>query len=190
MNQALVFLLETFFGLFVLALLLRFLLQLVRAPARNPLSQFVAALTDFVVRPARRVIPGLWGYDLSSLVVAWLVQVGLIYTVLLAKGFDFAAPVGVTIVGLICLSGINLLKTLIYIVLVTTIVQAVLSWVNPYTPIAPILNAMTRPFLGPFRRHIPPIGGVDLSPLFVLVVCQILLMWPVATLHSVFVRML
>ncbi|MGD2139718.1 MAG: YggT family protein, partial [Burkholderiales bacterium] len=87
MNQALVFLLETFVGLFVLALLLRFFLQTVRAPIHNPLSRFVGALTDFVVRPARRVIPGLWGYDLSSLVLAWLLQLALIAAVLLARGF-------------------------------------------------------------------------------------------------------
>ena len=190
MNQALVFLLETFLGLFVLALLLRFLLQVVRAPVRNPLSNFVAALTDFIVRPARRVIPGLWGYDLSSLVIAWLVQLVLVTSVLWAKGYDFAAPVGVATVGLVGLSAVNLLKTLIYIVLVATIIQAVLSWINPYSPIAPILNAMTRPFLNVFRRRIPPIGSVDLSPLFVLVVCQLLLMWPVVYLHGVFVRML
>ncbi len=190
MNQALVFLLETFLGLFVLALLLRFFLQLVRAPIQNPLSQFVAALTDFVVRPARRVIPGLWGYDLSSLVLAWLVQMALIVSVLLAKGFDFTAPVGIAAIAVVCLAGVNLLKILIYIVLVATIIQAVLSWINPYSPIAPILNAMTRPFLGVFRRRIPAIGGVDLSPLFVLVACQLLLMWPVAYLHVMFARML
>jgi len=190
MNQALVFLLETFLGLFVLALLLRFFLQVIRAPVHNPLSHFVMALTDFVVRPARRVIPGLLGYDLSSLVLAWLLQIALVSTVLWANGFDFAAPAGNTALALICLSAVNLLKILIYIVLVATIIQAVLSWINPYSPIAPILNAMTRPFLGVFRRRIPPIGGVDLSPLFVLVVCQLLLMWPVAPLHALFARML
>ncbi|KPK54391.1 MAG: osmotic-shock protein [Thiotrichales bacterium SG8_50] len=190
MSQGVVFLLETFVGLFVLALLLRFFLQAVRAPARNPLSNFVAALTDFAVRPARRVVPGLWGYDLSSLVLAWLLQIALMGVVLSIKGYDFAAPVGVAAVGLICVAGVNLLKTFIYIVLVATIIQAVLSWINPYSPVAPILNAMTRPFLGVFRRRIPPIGGVDLSPLFVLVVCQLLLMWPIAYLEAVFVRFL
>jgi YggT family protein len=185
-----VFLLETFVGLFVLALLLRFFLQAVRAPARNPLSNFVAALTDFVVRPARRVVPGLWGYDLSSLVLAWLLQIALMAVVLSIKGYDFSAPVGTAVVGLVCVAAVNLLKTFVYIVLVATIIQAVLSWINPYSPVAPILNAMTRPFLGVFRRRIPPIGGVDLSPLFVLVVCQLLLMWPVAYLEVLFVRML
>jgi YggT family protein len=190
MSQGMVFLLETFVGLFVLALLLRFFLQAVRAPARNPLSNFVAALTDFAVRPARRVIPGLWGYDLSSLVLAWLLQIALMALVLSIKGYDFSGPVGAATVGLICVAGVNLLKTFVYIVLVATIIQAILSWINPYSPVAPILNAMTRPFLGVFRRRIPPIGGVDLSPLFVLVVCQLLLMWPVAYLEGVFVRLL
>ena len=190
MKEGTVFLLETFIGLFVLALLLRFLLQVVRAPVRNPLSNFVSALTDFAVRPARRLIPGLWGYDLSSLVLAWLLQLVLMAIVVSIKGYDFSAHGGMAYLGLFGLAGANLLKTFVYIVLVATIIQAVLSWINPYSPVAPILNAMTRPFLGIFRRRIPPIGGVDLSPLFVLVVCQLLLMWPVAYLEAVFVRML
>ena len=190
MNQALIFLLETFLGLFALALLLRFFLQMVRAPARNPLSSFVAALTDFLVRPARRVVPGLWGYDLSSLTLAWLVELVRVCSVLFITGYEFAAPAGGMLIGLFALAVINLFKTFIYIVLVSTLVQAVLSWINPYSPVAPILNAMTRPFLGIFRRRIPPIGGVDLSPLFVLVVCQLLLMWPVVSLYDLFRRLL
>jgi len=190
MSQAMAFLLETFLGLFVLALLLRFFLQAVRAPARNPVSSFVAALTDFAVLPARRVIPGLWGYDLSSLMLAWAVQSALIAAVLAAKGYEFAGPLGATLVGITCLSGVNLLKLLIYIVLIATIVRALLSWVSPYSPAAPILHAMTRPYMRIFQRRVPAIGGVDLSPFFVLVVCQILLMWPVAYLNAVFARMI
>ena len=190
MNQAIAFLLETFLGLFALALLLRFFLQAVRAPARNPISNFVAAITDFAVRPARRVIPGLWGYDLSSLALAWVVQIGLVASVLVVKGYEFGGAVGSATAGIVCIAGVNLLKSLIYIVLIATIIQAVLSWTNPYSPAAPILNAMTRPFLGIIQRRLPPIGGIDLSPLFVLVVCQILLMWPVAYLSALFQRML
>jgi YggT family protein len=190
MNQAIAFLLETFLGLLALALLLRFFLQAVRAPARNPISTFVAALTDFVVRPARRIIPGLWGYDLSSLALAWAVQIALVASVLAVKNYEFSGPLGSALVGVVGLSGANLLKQFIYIVLVATIIQAVLSWINPYSPAAPILNAMTRPFLQVFQRRLPPIGGVDLSPLFVLVVCQILLMWPVVYLSALFARML
>lgn len=190
MNQAMAFLLETFLGLFVLGLLLRFFLQAVRAPARNPISNFVAALTDFAVRPARRVIPGLWGYDLSSLVLAWAVQIVLVASVLVVKNYEFTGPLGMSIVGIVGLSGVNLLKLFIYIVLIATIIQAVLSWINPHSPAAPILHAMTRPFLRVFQRRLPPVGGIDLSPLFVLVVCQVLLMWPVVYLSGLFARML
>jgi YggT family protein len=190
MNHAIAFLLETFLGLFALALLLRFFLQAVRAPARNPISTFVAALTDFVVRPARRFIPGLWGYDLSSLALAWVVQVALVASVLAVDQHEFAGPLGQTLVGVVGLSAVNLLKLTIYIVLIATIIQAILSWINPHSPAAPILYAMTRPFLRVFQRRMPPIGGVDLSPLFVLVVCQVLLMWPVVYLSALFGRML
>ena len=136
------------------------------------------------------MIPGLWGYDLSSLVLALLIEIIRVSTVLFVKGYGFDAPAGSMLLGLFCLGGINIIKTFIYIVLVSTLIQAVLSWINPHSPVAPILYAMTRPFLGMFRRRIPPIGGVDLSPLFVLVVCQLLLMWPVLSLYSLFQRML
>src|SRR5258705_10412794 len=109
MNQALIFLLETFLGLFSLALLTRFYLQAVRAPARNPLSQFLAALTDFIVRPARRVIPGLWGYDLSTLLLAWLVGLGLVGGGLALKGYQIGRNMGTPACGVIVLARLNLL---------------------------------------------------------------------------------
>jgi YggT family protein len=190
MNQALVFLLETFLGLFALALLLRFYLQAVRAPARNPLSQFLAALTDFMVRPARRVIPGLWGYDMSTLLLAWAVEVLLIVSIRVISGVEMGAAVGASIVGLILLAVVNLLKRFLYILIVAVIAQAILSWVNPRSPAMSVLVSLTRPFLRPFQRRIPTIGGVDISPLLVLVLCQLLLFWPIAPLIVTFSRML
>src|SRR5512138_3777470 len=88
LNQAAIFLVETIVGLFSLALLLRFYLQRVRAPYRNPVSQFLCALTDFVVLPARRVIPGLWGMDLASLMLAWLCEVIVLFAVLALRGMN------------------------------------------------------------------------------------------------------
>jgi len=180
MNQPLIFLFETFLGLFALALLLRFYLQMVRAPVRNPLSTFVAALTNFIVIPTRRVVPGLWGYDLSSLVLAWGVEVVLVGLVVTLSGYQ----IGAHLIPLLLLAAIRLLRLFIYILMVATIVQAVLTWVNPYSPAMPILNSMTRPFLRLFQRYVPPVGGVDLSPLFVLVACQLILMWPVLSLET------
>lgn len=190
MNQALIFLLETFLGLFSLALLLRFFLQAVRAPARNPLSQFLAALTDFIVRPARRVIPGLWGYDLSTLLLAWLTQLLLVGGVLALKGYQFGPGVGIAALAVMLLAALNLLKLFLYILIVAVFVQAILSFLAPRGPVTSILASLTRPFLGIFQRRIPPVGGVDLSPLFVLVICQILLMWPLTALELAVTRML
>ncbi|MGH8677765.1 MAG: YggT family protein [Burkholderiales bacterium] len=190
MNRALIFLLETFLGLFALALLLRFHMQAVRAPARNPLSNFIAALTNFAVLPARRVIPGLWGYDLSSLVLAWIVELVLVVTVLSLKGYELSGAVGAAAIGLALLAVVSLLRLFVYIVMFTTFAQAILSWVSPYSPAMPILHSMTRPFLRIFQRRVPPIGGVDLSPLFVLVICQLLIMWPLVALEALVARML
>lgn len=190
MNQALIFVLETFFGLFSLALLLRFYLQAVRAPVRNPLSQFIVALTNFAVVPARRVVPGLWGYDLSSLLLAWITEAVLITAVMMLKGYPIGAAGGMAIAALCALAALSLFRTFLYIVMVAVFAQAVLSWIGPQGPALPLLSALTRPLTRVFQRRIPPIGGVDLAPLFVLVICQVLLMWPVASMEKFLTRLL
>lgn len=184
MANAGVFLVETLLGLFGLALLLRFYLQLLRAPYRNPLSQFVVAVTDWAVIPSRRLVPGLWGADLATLLLAWLVQVLELVLLLKLKGYSLGGAAGMAVLGLSFLAAVKLLKASVYILMVAVLVQAVLSWVNPHTPIAPVLNALTRPFLQPIQRRLPVLGGVDLSPLFLLIACQLALMLPVAWLES------
>lgn len=176
LNQILTFLLDTLLGLFSLAMLLRFYMQLLRAPYRNSLAQFLIALTDFIVRPARRMIPSLRGMDLSTLLLAWLLQCALLAGTLVLKGYDFSSGMGAAAAGLGLLALVEIIKMTLYIILVTVIMQAILSWVSPHSPIAPLLDSFTRPFLGIFRRRIPPIANVDLSPLFVLVLIQLLLM--------------
>jgi YggT family protein len=188
-TNALLFLVETVFGLFVVALLVRFYLQWARAAYRNPLSEFLQALTDFMVRPARRFIPGLWGLDLSSLVLAWLVQWVEILVVLEIRGRGLGPDAGQTLAASAALALVMLVKIGLYIVMAAVIVQVVLSWAAPHSPLMPLANSMTRPFLRVFQRRIPPVGNVDLSPLFVLVVIQLLLMLPVAWLEAVASRL-
>lgn len=190
LGDALIFIAQVAFGLLTLTLLLRFYLQWVRAPYRNPLADFVNALTDFMVRPARRVLPGLWGIDLPTLLLAWLMQLLEWLVVLQVRGYRFGAEIGIALIGIAAVAAVAVMKMLIYIVLFATLLQAVLSWVNPGSPVAPLLDAMTRPFLRMFRRRIPPIGNVDLSPLFLMVACQLLLMVPIAWLESVSLRLL
>lgn len=188
-SQALIFLVNTAFGLFAAALLLRFYLQWVRAYYRNPLTDFLHALTDFAVRPARRLVPGLWGFDLATLVLAWLTIALEMFIVLQLKGYEPGSAVGVALIALAAMAAVQTVKLLLYIVMVAVIVHAILSWINPYSPVAPLLNSMARPFLRIFQRRIPPIGNVDLSPLFVVVACQLLLMLPVQWLEASIARL-
>ena len=189
LTNALIFLVNTVFGLFVVTLLLRFYLQWARAPHRNPLSMFLQALTDFMVRPARRIVPGLWGLDLATLALAWLVQLVEVLLVLQIKGYGLGPAAGQAFAAAALLALVLLVKIGLYIVAVAVIVQVVLSWLGPYSPLMPLANSMTRPFLRIFQRRIPPIGNVDLSPLFALVVIQLLLMLPVAGLEAAVSRL-
>lgn len=189
-SNALIFLIQTAFGLFVVALLLRFYMQWVRAPYRNPLSEFLQALTDFMVRPARRVVPGLWGLDLATFVLAWLVQLAEIVIVMQLRGFDSGPDAGSVIAWLALLALVVLAKIGLYMLLVIIVMQVVLSWLAPGSPVMPLLNSLTRPMLRAFQRRIPPIGNVDLSPLFALVVIQLLLMLPVAWAEVTLTRLL
>jgi YggT family protein len=190
LTNALIFLVNTVCGLFVVALLLRFYLQWARAPYRNPLSEFLQALTDFMVRPARRLVPGLWGLDLSTLALAWLVQWVEILLVLQIKEYGLGPAAGQSVAAAALLALVMILKIGLYVVMAAVIVQVVLSWVSPHSPLMSLANSMTRPFLRVFQRRVPPIGNVDLSPLFVLVVIQLLLMLPVAYLEAVVGRLL
>jgi YggT family protein len=175
-NQILIFLLDTVLGLFSLALLLRFYMQLLRTPFYNPLSKFLVAVTNFIVLPVRRIIPAWRGFDLSTLVLAWLTQFIILVGVSTLKGYALDSSLISTFIGFGLLALIELVRMTLYIVMIMLIVQAVLSWINPYSPLAPILDGFTRPILSIFQRYIPPIANVDLSPLFAIILLQLLLM--------------
>ena len=179
---AITFVLETIFGLFVLAALVRFWMQAFRAPARNPIAQFSMALTDFAVKPLRRVIPGVMRLDWASVVVALLLE--FILQVLEYMLIVQVMPGGAALSALLFLAFVRLIRLSIYIFIVVIIAQAVMSWVSPYHPAAPFFDALSSPFLKPVRRMIPPIGGVDISPVFVLIMLQLLLMLPVTWLEQ------
>jgi YggT family protein len=183
MDQALRFLLDTVFGLFTYAFLLRFVMQWQRAPFRNPIGQAVAALTDWAVKPLRRLLPGWRGLDWSTLALAWIAQFLWLLALRLLQGFD--ALGGNVALVLALLAVIELLKAMVWILIIAVIVQAVSSWVAPDGPLAGLLNALTFRFLAPIRRVIPPIGGaLDLSPLIAIVFLQLLLMVPVPWLEA------
>jgi YggT family protein len=162
---AVVFLIQTLFGFYILAVMLRFLLQWVRADFYNPLVQFLVRITNPPLLPLRRIVPGYRGLDLASVALAFVLQTVEMLLIILLLG----QPVGVG--GLLMLVVLELLKLLINIYLWGVIIQAVLSWFNPdpYHPAARVLAQLTAPVLKPARRLLPPISGVDLSPMLVVV---------------------
>ena len=174
-EQILKYLIDVVFGLFTYALLLRFVMQAMRAPFRNPLGQAVIALTDWIVKPLRRVVPGFKGLDWASLVATVLFQFLWVLAIrLVFGGFGFT---GDGVVFLLLRTVFELIDHLLWLFIAIVIVQAVLSWVAPDGPLSGLLNALTFPLLRPIRKVLPPIGGtLDLSPLIVIVLAQILLM--------------
>ena len=189
LSGAFTYLLETIFHLFVLAALLRFFMQAFRAPFRNPIAHFVAAITDFAVKPLRRIVPGLMGFDLASFLVAWIAEFILVLLLFWIAGAA-VLPSGSVFSVLLFIAFARQLRLSVYLLIGVVLVQAILSWVNPYHPIAPFFNTLTRPFLKPLRRFMPPVGGVDLSPLVILILCQLILMLPIAWLEMESQRLL
>ena len=174
-EQATKYLLDVVFGLFTYALLLRFAMQTMRAPFRNPLGQAVIALTDWIVKPLRKVIPGFKGIDWASLLATILFQ--FLWLLAYALIFGSFSLLGAGIPFLLIATVIALVRAILWLLIMVVIVQAVLSWVAPDGPLSGLLNALTFPFLRPIRRVLPPIGGtLDLSPLVVIVIAQLLLM--------------
>jgi YggT family protein len=183
LGPALRFLLDTAFGIVTYAFLLRFTMQWLRAPFRNPLGQAAVALTDWAVKPARRVVPGYRGLDGSTLFLAWVAQFAwLVALELLFGPGAFTASTATLLALLAC---VELVKAALWLLIIVVFAQAILSWTAPDGPFAGVLNALTFRFLAPIRRRVPLLGGtLDLSPLILIVVVQLLLMVPVRWLEG------
>ena len=184
MIEALFFMVKTGLSVFSLVFLLRFYLQVVRATLNNPLSIFVRAITDFAVVPVRRFVPSWRNYDLSTLGLALICEILMLIFVLMMSNINLPGITFNILLAVVSLSFISLIKMFVYIVIVVTFAQAILSWVNPYSPIMTLLTVMTSPFLNIFRNRVRLIGGVDLTPLFLLLFCQLILIWPVNALNK------
>ena len=176
--DALTFLIKTVFELYILAVMLRFLLQLFRADFYNPISQFLIKITTPVLRPLRRWIPGFAGIDVAALALMAILQ--FIEIALIAAANGYIPGIG----GLLIVSIADLLQSLIYVFIVAILIQVVLSWIAPdtYNPMTSILRSLCGPLLRPVRHRLPSLGGLDLSPLVVLIVLQLILMLFVAPL--------
>jgi YggT family protein len=173
MTNALTFILRSVLDLYIITFVLRLVLQWVRADFRNPLSQFILRVTNPLVVPLRRLVPPLGGLDTATILVVIALQ--LIAIVALVN----LACVGTPDIGQwLAMALLRLVKMMLQIYFFVILIYVVLSWISPgtYNPAAALLTAIAEPVLAPLRRLIPPIGGLDLSPVFALIGIQALTM--------------
>ncbi|MCT7942922.1 MULTISPECIES: YggT family protein [Shewanella] len=162
--NAMSFLVSTVFDLYLMVVILRFWLQLVRADFYNPFSQFVVKATQPIVAPMRRILPSMGSIDTASVVLAFLVVLAkmLVLTLIAGAGIDIGILLLFSVVAVIKNAGVLLFWMLL--------IRAVLSWFNQgYNPVVMIMTQLTEPILAPIRRIIPAIGGLDLSVLVLFI---------------------
>ena len=186
LTQPAVFLVQVIFGLYAVLVVLRFLLQMTRADFYNPLSQFIVKATKPVLNPLRRVIPGVSGMDTASLVLAWLV---VTIEQLLILGLS---GLGLQPLAAALLAVPELIALVINIFLFAILIQVIISWINPgsYNPALSLIHSLTEPLLRPVRRRMPEMGGLDLSPMVVMIGLVVLEMLLIPPIKDVIARML
>ena len=175
-----VFLIDLLFGLYIFAIMLRFFLQLVRADFYNPLCQAIVTVTNPPLRPLRRYIPALGTIDTASVLLMLCLQLLSTFLVFSLLGYS---P---SFAGLLLGATAELVSKVIYLFMVAIFIQIVLSWVAPgtYNPVVGVIDSITTPLLRPARRMVPPMGGIDLSPMLVIIALTLGLMLIVAPLRD------
>jgi len=167
-------LISVVFGIYIFMLMLRLIFQIVHADFYNPLSQAIVKLTNPPLLPLRRIVPGLWGIDLASVILLFFLQALELWLLVTLRG----VPVSLPLLAIVTVG--YLLKSVVWIFLGAIFIRIILSWVMPYgggqNPVIGLVYSVSEPIMRPARRILPPIAGLDLSPMLVVVVLYILLM--------------
>lgn len=174
LHELLGFIIKNVSSLFVLLLLLRFYMQNARISFQYPFGRFVLKMTNFIVLPIRRIVPTIMGLDTASLLMAWLIALFMHITLLMLSPwiYDFSSfPI---LLGLSLLALLDIFRLSVYLLCAVVIGVVLLSWISPLNRLLPILLQVTEPFLRPLRRLIPPIAGVDISPLLLIFIIQLI----------------
>ena len=159
---------ETAAAVLATILLIRFWMQATRVRPPSPIANFIFVMSDWLVKPLRKIIPGSGGYDWASLVAAYLVALAVTALIFVGAGFGLSAE-------MFLLALIRLVHWIVYGFMGLLLIDVVLSWINPHAPMAPLIRALTDPLLRPLRRVLPSLGGIDLSPLVAFVLLRIVL---------------
>jgi len=166
------FLIDTVIGLYMLAVILRFLLQWVRADFYNPISQFLVTVTNPPLVFLRKFIPGFFGVDLASIILLIVLAMIKIYLIYAISGLTPHVS------GALVLAVGEMTQLGVYVFIFTMLIRVVLSWIQPggYNPVLVLINQLTEPLMAPARRIIPPFGGLDISPILVFIFLYLTLM--------------
>jgi len=175
------YLTQTLLGFALYIVLLRFWMQWVRADFRNPFGQFIITVTNPIVIPLRKILPRIGSIDTSTVLLAYLIALLKVYLLYL---FSRVSP---TLIPLLVYTLGEVIQHGIFILFAAIFIQIVVSWINPhsYHPIVNIARAIAEPIMAPARKIIPPIGGLDLSPILVIIFLQLSLKLIVAPLKGI-----
>jgi len=177
LTQAVLFVLDALVGFLTLALLLRFYMQAFRVSFGNQIGAFIVQLTNWLVKPLRKVLPSVFGLDLATLLPAYLLQIILLLALFAGRGALDLMAVEQVLMIVFWQALVAILRISIYLLIAAFIVQALLSWVNPRSPLGYPVAQLTRPFLNPIQRIVPPIANIDLSPLIAILLAQLVLIF-------------
>ena len=169
LGTALLFLINTIFDLYLFVLMVRIILVYVGANYFDPITRFIIKLTDFIVKPVRRFIPNVKRFELASILILFVLE---IFKFLLVLLISFGT---LNVLGLLLLALGDILKRLFITFFYAVLVQVILSWLQPYSPMNRLLYQFIAPVSRPFQRLIPPISGIDITPIFVLILLQLLI---------------
>jgi YggT family protein len=174
LSDAFHFIANIVFSLLGIALILRAWMHAIRLHPFNPYSQAIIRATDWIVRPLRKVVAPGSRADWPSLLACWLTS--FVYLMLVWLLLTSQLPPPESLLPALVASIFTVLKWAFNVVLWLTLIQAVLSWINPLAPVMPVLHTLTAPLLDPIRRVMPTLGGIDFSPLVLLVLAQVAMM--------------
>lgn len=180
---ALLFLISTIFDLYLFVLIIRIILVWVRADYFNPITQFINRLTQFIIKPMRKIIPNIGQLELASVVLIFLLEIAK-FSLISSFTFGLSNPL-----GLLVLATADAIKLLLNTFFYAILLQVILSWLQPYSPVNTILLQFTAPIMRPIQRLIPPVGGFDLSPIPALIILQVLTLLLVNPLMALGINM-
>lgn len=168
MRRALMFLIDTLFNLYLFILVVRLVLAWVRSDYFNPVTQFVVKMTDIFVRPLRRIFPNIKNLETATLVLILVIEMVKFFLItFISYGFP-------NLLGLPILASADLLYLILQTFTYAIILQAILSFVQPASPLLHVLYRFSSPIMRPIQRLVPPVGGIDLSPIPALIILQLM----------------